>query len=276
MFRFIFSLFIFVFLSSPLCAKIIVKGDFEQGSLIYGKAEKGAVVRFNGKRVLSDVNGAFVVGLSRDEKKQNFITVEKKDGTGEIKEITVAKRNWIIQKINGLPKNKVNPSAAEYKRIIAENGLIKKARAQAKSNPFFKNKCFIQPAKGRISSVFGSQRILNGQKKSPHSGVDIAAPIGTVVKAASDGVVSLVHQDMFYTGKTVMINHGLGLQTVYIHMNAIKVKKGQKVKQGDVIGEVGTTGRSTGPHLHWGVSWFNVKLDPQKVVSKPCYILSPQ
>ena len=125
---------------------------------------------------------------------------------------------------------------------------------------------FIWPVEGRISGVFGSQRILNGKPRRPHNGVDIAAPTGTPVKAMGDGIVALVHQDMFFTGKTVMIDHGLGLNSVYIHMNAITVRDGEFVTKGTQIGTVGQTGRATGPHLHWGVSWFKTHLDPALLV----------
>jgi murein DD-endopeptidase MepM/ murein hydrolase activator NlpD len=125
---------------------------------------------------------------------------------------------------------------------------------------------FIWPVTGRISGVYGSQRILNGKPKRPHYGVDIAAPTGTPVKAPADGVVSLVHNDMFYSGGTLIVDHGHGLSTTYMHLHKILVKKGQRVKQGDVIAQVGATGRVTGPHLHWGMNWFDTRLDPSLLV----------
>ncbi|MBT6961803.1 MAG: M23 family metallopeptidase, partial [Rhodospirillaceae bacterium] len=126
---------------------------------------------------------------------------------------------------------------------------------------------FLQPAQGRISGVFGSQRILNGRPRSPHSGLDIAAPTGTPVLATADGVVSLVHDGMILTGKTVMIDHGFGLDSVYIHMSEIAVAQGQRIRQGEQIGAIGMTGRTNGPHLHFGISWYGAKLDPQTVMS---------
>jgi murein DD-endopeptidase MepM/ murein hydrolase activator NlpD len=119
---------------------------------------------------------------------------------------------------------------------------------------------------GRISGVFGSQRILNGKSRSPHSGVDIAAPKGTPIKATADGLITMVHQNMFFTGKTLMIDHGHGVTSVYAHLSAIDIKEGALVRKGEVIGRVGATGRATAPHLHWGVSWFATKLDPALVV----------
>jgi len=150
-------------------------------------------------------------------------------------------------------------------RIAKENRLIRKARDESGLTPWFETG-FVMPAEGRISGIFGSQRILNGEPRNPHNGLDIAAPTGTPIIAAADGVVSLIHEDMYFSGKTVMIDHGLGLESVYIHMSKIHVTDGQQVRQGELIGEIGSTGRSTGPHLHWGVSWYSTRLDPETVL----------
>jgi murein DD-endopeptidase MepM/ murein hydrolase activator NlpD len=125
---------------------------------------------------------------------------------------------------------------------------------------------FVKPIeKGRISSVFGSQRILNGVPKSPHNGIDIAVPSGTPVKAMSDGKVILSADDFYYAGNFIILDHGLGLNSMYLHLSQTLVEEGQYVKKGEIIGKVGTTGRSTGPHLHWSVQWYNKRVDPDSV-----------
>jgi murein DD-endopeptidase MepM/ murein hydrolase activator NlpD len=151
-------------------------------------------------------------------------------------------------------------------KIAADNKIMVAARARTEPDAFYKVG-FIRPAEGRISGVYGSQRVLNGTPRAPHMGLDIAAPIGTPVRAAADGIVSVAHPDMVLTGRTVVIEHGFGLDTIYIHMNALKVKDGERVKQGQVIGEIGKTGRANGPHLHFGVTWFDVRLDPETVLA---------
>ena len=168
--------------------------------------------------------------------------------------------------MDGLPPSTVTPDPVTAELIRQQGSLIVAARNRTESLPFFETG-FMQPAEGRISGVFGSQRILNGQARSPHSGLDIAAPTGTLVRATADGVVSLVHDGMVLTGKTVMIDHGFGLDSVYIHMSEITVESGQAVRQGDVIGAIGMTGRTNGPHLHFGISWYGAKLDPQTVMA---------
>ena len=176
--------------------------------------------------------------------------------------LRITQREYKIQRIDGLPQKKVTPDPASVKRISIENAMIKKVRAVDTDRAYFASG-FDWPVKGPISGVFGSQRVLNGKPKNPHNGVDVAAPQGTAIVAPADGVVALVHGDMFYTGKTVMIDHGHGLTSVYAHMSAILVKDGQKVTRGTPIGKIGKTGRVTGPHLHWGVTLFGTHLDPR-------------
>ena len=261
----ILYIFAVLFLSQQAFAADL-SGDIKQGAIVFGKTISGTEVLFDGKLLKVAKDGRFVFGFGRDATQKSEL-IEKLPNGKELKtKLSVAKRNWKIQKINGLPAKHVTPDEKELKRIYAELALIKDVRKINSKNPYF-TKGFIQPAEGTITGIFGSQRILNGKPRSPHSGVDIAAPTGTPVKAASDGVISLVHEDMFYTGKTIMIDHGHMLETIYIHMSKINVKKGDIVNQGDIIGYVGSTGRSTGAHLHWGISWGNVKLDPQTTLN---------
>jgi murein DD-endopeptidase MepM/ murein hydrolase activator NlpD len=207
----------------------------------------------------------FVIGFSRDAGPAAEIELQRPSGTVEKNPITIEKRTYKIQRIDGLPPRKVSPSSADLDRIYKDIARVKKVRKKDDPRTDFTG-TFIWPVTGRISGVFGSQRILNGKPKRPHYGVDIAAPTGTPVKAPADGVVSMVHNDMFYSGGTLIVDHGHGISTVYMHLHKILVEEGQPVNQGDVIAQVGATGRVTGPHLHWGMNWFETRLDPSLLV----------
>jgi len=238
-----------------------LSGAFEQGGLVIGKTAPGARVTLDGETVDIAANGAFVIGFGRDAKAHAVLKVIEPDGKVDERALTIAKQDYKIQRIDGLPARKVTPKPQDVARIKADNTKIWGVRASLSAEARFVSG-FQWPVKGPISGVFGSQRILNGKPKSPHNGVDVAAPKGSIIVAPADGVVALVHSDMFYTGKTVMIDHGLGLTTVYAHMDDISVVEGQVLAQGDAIGAVGKTGRVTGPHLHWGMTWKSVHLDP--------------
>ena len=171
----------------------------------------------------------------------------------------------ILQRIDGLPPKKVSPSKEDMKRIRKEYAMVRDARARDDAREDFLGG-FVWPVKGRISGVYGSQRILNGQPRRPHFGVDVAAPVGTLVRAPAPGIVTLTHDDMFFSGGTLIIDHGHGLSSTFIHLNAILVKEGERVSQGDPIAEVGATGRVTGPHLDWRMNLQGARLDPQLLV----------
>ncbi len=252
-----------IFVSAYANAREIkVSGIFEQGGFIIGQVDKTINnVKVNGEDKHISNEGKFVIGIGRDY--DGEIKITTKD---EKKIIPIAKREWGIQRINGLKKDKVTPSKESIKRIEKEFSYIRNARKEILYNNYFANG-FINPIKdGQVSGEFGNQRILNGEAKNPHSGTDIAAPAGTDIMASGDGIVSLSQTDLFYTGNVVMINHGLGLQTIYAHMDKVDVKVGQKVKKGQKIGTVGATGRATGPHLHFGSSVDNVKFDPMNLM----------
>ena len=238
------------------------KGKFIQGSFILGKTEPNAEVFIDKKKVKVTTEGYFAFGLGRDRKNDVVITINKKK---IIKK--VFKRKYKIQRIDGLEEKKVTPPEEVYERIKRENKWIGKARAINSDLTFFKNK-FINPLENAIiTGVYGSQRILNGKPKWPHYGIDFAAEEGTEIKAMLDGVVTLAEPDLFYTGGTLIFDHGHGVSTLYMHMKTLLVKKGQKVKQGDVIGTVGSTGRSTGAHLDVRLNWFQTRLDPGTVLN---------
>ena len=205
-------------------------------------------------------------GIGRDRKYDISITKELNGSTKRIVK-KVLKREYKIQRIDGLPEKKVTPPKEVYERIKRENKIIGEARAVESNLTFFKNK-FISPLDNAVvTGVYGSQRILNGKPKWPHYGIDFAAKEGTKIKAMLDGKATMVQPDLFYTGGTLIFDHGHGISTLYMHMKDIYVKKGQEVKQGEIIGTVGSTGRSTGPHLDVRLNWFGTRLDPATVLN---------
>jgi len=251
---------VFIFFTTSSFA-VTFDGKFIQGSFILGKTEPNSDVFIDKKKVKVTSDGYFAFGLGRDRKNDVVITINEKKIVKK-----VFKRKYQIQRIDGLEEKKVTPPEEVYERIKRENKWIGEARAINSNLTFFKNK-FINPLeKAIITGVYGSQRILNGKPKWPHYGIDFAAKEGTEIKAMLDGVVTLAEPDLFYTGGTLIFDHGHGISTLYMHMKTLMVKKGQKVKQGDVIGTVGSTGRSTGAHLDVRLNWFQTRLDPATVL----------
>lgn len=246
--------------------RISLDGVLMPGGLVIGKAPAGARISLDGKALRVAEDGTFLVGFGRDSKKNLALEIQDPNGFTYTQDISVQKRSYKITRIDGLAGRKVTPKPEDLKRIKQDNAGIGRVR-KLDSVPQGFLSGFQWPVTGRISGVYGSQRVLNGKPRSPHNGVDIAAPAGATVKAMAKGTVALVHEDMFYSGKTVMIDHGHGLSSVYIHMSKIVVTKGQAVSKGAKIGEVGMTGRATGPHLHWGVSLFRTHLDPMLLVT---------
>ncbi len=237
-------------------------GNFIQGSFILGKTEPGSEVFIDRKKVKVTPEGYFAFGLGRDRKNDVVITINEKK---IIKK--VFKREYKIQRIDGLEEKKVTPPEEVYERIKRENKWIGEARAINSDLTFFKNQFVIPVENVIITGVYGSQRILNGKPKWPHYGLDFAADEGTEIKAMLDGIVTIAEPDLFYTGGTLIFDHGHGISTLYMHMKTLLVKKGQKVKQGDVIGTVGSTGRATGAHLDVRLNWFQTRLDPATVLN---------
>ena len=237
-------------------------GKFVQGHFIIGKTDPNSKIKIDKKQVKVSKDGYFVFGLSRDRKYDVVITVEK---NGNKKKIIkkVQKRKYKIQRIDGLEEKKVTPPEEVYARIKKENKLIAKARNIDSDLDYFKDGLIIPVEDAIITGVYGSQRILNGKPKWPHYGIDFAQKKGTPIKAMLDGIATLVENDLYYTGGTLIFDHGHGISTLYMHMEKIFVKVGEKVKQGEIIGTVGSTGRSTGPHLDVRLNWFQTRLDPQ-------------
>lgn len=240
---------------------LTLAGKVIEGGLVWGATDPGAHVTIAGRKLRVNDQGYFVFGLCLDAPNKVRLLVNLPDGRRINRVLRVKQRKYKIQRIKGLPKAKVTPPPEELKRIKAESRLIRRARGRYNPNAWYR-KGFIWPVHGRVSGVYGSRRILNGKKRRPHLGVDIAARKGVPVVAAAAGVVTMAYPDMFYTGNTVMIDHGQGVGTLYSHLSKLLVTPGQKVEQGARIGLIGSTGRVTGPHLHWGLSLFGARLDP--------------
>ena len=259
-------LLIFITLISSSAFAIDFEGKFRQGHFIIGKTQPKSKIWIDKKPVKVSSDGFFVFGIDRDRKYDVIIT-KMNEGKKEKIVKKIQKREYKIQRIDGLPEKKVTPPKELYDRIKRENKIISDARSIDSNLTFFKNK-FIPPLdKAIITGVYGSQRILNGKPKWPHYGIDFAAKEGTKIKAMLDGTATMVEADLFYTGGTLIFDHGHGISTLYMHMQKIYVKKGQKVKQGEIIGTVGSTGRSTGAHLDVRLNWFGTRLDPMTVLN---------
>jgi murein DD-endopeptidase MepM/ murein hydrolase activator NlpD len=253
--------------ATPVAADdIVLSGRIEQGGIVLGRTEPDAHVTLDDRAIALTATGAFVLGFDRDAKPRAVLTIGFRDGSLRTRELSIKRRAWKIERVDGLAQGLVTPDPETAARIAEDNKIMAAVRARTEPVPFFESG-FLRPAEGRISGVFGSQRVLNGVPRAPHLGLDIAGPIGTPVRAAADGIVSLSKPDMVLTGQSVVIEHGFGLDTVYIHMNAIRVADGQRVTQGEVIGEIGQSGRTSGPHLHFGVTWFDTRLDPETVLA---------
>ncbi len=257
-------LIIFFFTTTHLNA-VEFKGKFIQGHYIIGITNPSSKIVIDKKNVKVSEDGYFVFGIDRDRKFD--LTITKISNGKEEKIIKkVLKRKYNIQRIDGLEESKVTPPESVYKRIKKENNKIGEARAINSDLPFFKNQ-FIMPVEGIISGVYGSQRILNGKPRWPHYGIDIAAKKGTMIKSSGSGVVTMAEDDLYYTGGTIIMDHGHGISTIYSHIETVMVSVGDRINQGDIIGTVGSTGRSTGPHLDFRVNWFQTRLDPMSVIN---------
>ena len=254
-----------IFLSHSLLYAVEFKGNFIQGSFILGKTDPKSKITIDKKKIKVSKDGYFVFGLGRDRKNDVTIKVLKKKKL-EVIVKKVYKKKYRIQKIDGLPKKQVTPPKEVYERIKKDNIIIGKARSIDSKLPFFKNNFIIPVENSIVTGVYGSQRILNGKPRRPHYGLDFAAPEGTPIKAMLDGVVTLSEPDLYFTGGTIIFDHGHGISTLYMHLKDVNVNVGENIQQGEIIGTIGTTGRSTGPHLDVRLNWFDVKLDPESVL----------
>ena len=233
-----------------------------QGGLLLGSIAPDSSVAFDGVAIRVSADGRFLVGFGRDAPRESDLAVVFPNGRRQRLPVEVSQREYPVERIEGLPPHTVAPeSEASLARIRAEARMVGKARSIDDPRTDFLSG-FHWPVEGRISGVYGSQRILNGEPRQPHYGVDIAAPAGTTVHAPADGVVTLTHPDMLLSGGTLIVNHGHGLSSAFLHLARILVNRGDRVRQGDPLAQVGATGRATGPHLDWRVNLFDRRLDP--------------
>ncbi|GAB4168046.1 MAG: M23 family metallopeptidase [Wenzhouxiangellaceae bacterium] len=241
--------------------EVHLQGQPVQGGLIIGQAPPGARVLLDGQPLPTSSDGWFLVGFGRDDDRPRRLSVQTPEGVFE-RVLVPERRRFAIQRIDGLPPAKVTPDPDALQRIREEAALVREARSRVDDRADFATG-FKWPVVGPVTGVYGSQRILNGEPRSPHWGVDIAAPVGTEVRAPAAGVVTLVHPDMYFSGGTLVIDHGLGLSSAFLHLDEVLVEVGQRVEQGQVIARVGATGRVTGPHLDWRMNLGDVRIDPQ-------------
>jgi len=244
-----------------------VGGALTQGSLATGQAPPGSLVALDGRPLQVTADGRFAFGFAPDQAKAALITVRYPEGGGDSKSFSPTPRQYEIQRVNGLPQKTVTPPPEVAARIAREAEAIYLARLTQSNGADFLSG-FDWPAPGIESGIFGSQRIDNGVPVSPHYGVDMAAPVGTPILAPADGVVS-ISDDYYLDGGLTLIDHGQGVSTAYLHQSKRLVKAGESVKRGQRIGLIGATGRATGPHLHWAMTWFQVRLDPSLSTRKP-------
>lgn len=260
--KFVVSVFLLILSTvyGYAAAELGLKGPFIQAGMYVGKVKPGAKVWFNDQPVRVSEEGHYVIGLDWKEKPEIKLRLLEASGRDVTYRLPVQEYQYDVTRINGLPKKMVTPPEEVLARIKKDGQAVREARKADTDYMFFKES-FIWPVKGRISGNFGNHRILNGKSKSPHSGMDIAAPTGTPIKAPISGRVTMV-DDLYYTGHTVIIDHGYSISTVYCHLHTTNVKVGDMLAQGDLLGTVGSTGRSTGPHLHWGLNWYSERLNP--------------
>lgn len=263
-----------------LTISVLLLGSTAQALEICGPKIQGAIaashaanvheIYLNGKKIPVSDSGDFLLAFDRDARLKQELKIlyknEEEIYPEEYYTFTISPEKWDIQKVNGVAQNKVTPSEADTDEILRETRNVKEAIAGNTNQSFWKNGFVMPLEKYRVSGKFGGQRIINTIPKSPHRGMDLAAPEGTPVTASADGIVTLSGGDFFYSGNMVIIDHGQGLFTMYAHMKDVNVKKGERVTQGQTIGTVGQTGRATGPHLHWGASWNNIRFNPETLL----------
>lgn len=258
-----------LFLGCALCLAaartadaVALAGPVAQGGFVTGRAEPGTRMSLDGTAVRVGPRGEFAFGFGRDAKPESSLVITPPRGRPETRKLSVTKRVWLEQPITGLPPAMVTPPPETLERIGREREMVRAARRHDTPEPLFAAG-FIWPATGRISGVFGSRRILNGEPRAPHLGVDVARPTGTPVAAAAPGIVRLAEADLYFQGGTIILDHGHGVSSSYLHLSRLDVRPGARVEQGQTIGAIGATGRVTGPHLHFEIGWLGTPVDPQ-------------
>lgn len=254
-------------LALPLAAapRLELEGRFAQGSLVFGRTDPGASVHFADREIRVSPDGVFVIGFGRDAESPQRLVVEGPNGERIERSLEIARRDYDIQRIDGVPPETVSPPEEAWERIRKEVELVREARRRDDSRTDFLRD-FIWPVTGPITGVYGSQRVYNGEPRRPHYGIDIAAAAGTEVRAPAGGIVTVAHEDMYFSGGTLLLDHGHGLSSAFLHLRTLAVDVGERVERGDTIGTVGAGGRSTGAHLDWRINWFQRRLDPRQLV----------
>ncbi|MCW8108511.1 M23 family metallopeptidase [Alteromonas ponticola] len=261
------TLFFFIVPVSQVTAKneaLVLNGELTQGSLVRGQVTPGATVTFNGKPVNINAQGKFVIGFPREAEEKHLLTWTDKQGKVHEKTLHVAAREYDIQRIDGLAPKMVTPPKEVTERIRNDSQKVSRARANVRDYDAVFTR-FIWPAEGPVTGVYGSQRILNGEPKWPHYGLDVGSPTGTPVVAPAAGYVVLA-DDLYYSGNTIILDHGMGVYSTFLHLHEMQVKVGELIEQGHQIGTIGSTGRSTGPHLDWRINLGKMRLDPALLV----------
>jgi len=261
--RFLLASVLVFFCSTTLAVELT--GTAIQGGLIFGQADPGSDVSLDGTTLAISTNGQFVIGFGRDETGTRELRVTSPGRDMFQKNLTVEARDYDIERVDGLPPATVNPNPAAAARIGEDARMVTNARGYRDNRAHYAEG-FTWPAEGRISGVYGSQRVLNGEPRRPHFGLDIAAPKGADVYAPADGMITLAHPDLYFSGGTVILDHGQGLSSSFLHLSKILVEAGTFVQQGDLIARVGATGRASGPHLDWRMNWLNRRVDPQPLL----------
>lgn len=259
--------FLGLFLTSSVFSEsaIIWQGSWQQGGLLLGQINPSDNVSYAGEQIKTTTDGYFLFGLGRNARSPSKFIVSSSSGAVREAQYPVAEREYQIQRIEGVPQSTVEPPAEQLQRIRSDSAMVGKARREVTASTDFLQG-FIKPLDGPKTGVYGSQRFYNGIPKSPHYGVDYAAPTGSKVIAPAAGIVRLAHKDLFYSGGTLIIDHGHGLSSTFLHLSDILVSEGVRVERGDAIALVGATGRATGPHLDWRMNWRNVRVDPELVL----------
>ncbi|MCE7032819.1 M23 family metallopeptidase [Lysobacter sp. GX 14042] len=252
--------------SAAADTRVVFPASVQQGAMVIGRVPPGSRVTHAGRTLRVTGYGSVVFGVARDQAGPVEVRVQRPDGRVETVAVRVDARDWPVERVGGLPPKTVSPPKAVAERIAREQARVAEARTRDEARAGFAEH-FTWPVEGRISGRFGNHRVYNGTPGAPHSGMDIAAATGTPVRAPASGIVSFA-DDLYLTGGTVVLDHGHGVSSNFLHLSRMDVEPGTEVRQGEVIGAVGATGRATGPHLHWGMNWFDVRIDPLLVLER--------
>jgi len=249
--------------SPPKRLHFALEGALTQGGLVIGSAPSDTVqLTLDSASVEMAADGRFVIGFGRDRSASATLIATLEDGRTVTETLPIARRDWILENLTSLPKTRL-PSA-EFRRLREPELVAMGATRALRPVSEGWRQRFAWPATGRVSGWFGSQRIYRGEPGNFHNGVDVAVPTGTPLLAPADGVVMLATDHPFTTeGNMIMIGHGMGLVSTFLHLSRIDVRTGDTVRRGQMLGATGATGRATGPHMHWGMRWKDERIDPQ-------------